>query len=387
MTRFDDIRHYTDTEMLQALKRIEQFAELKPVVDYAFPDLTHGEFLAILDSIKNIADLQHLVMFRGMRTVIEKTMSSFTFSGLEHINPNKAYLYISNHRDIVLDAYLLQCIFDAHRMPTTRITFGSNLMKNEFLRELGLCNKMFRTERGSDKGGAFGSAKSFYSALEHLSDYINHSIVNENESVWIAQRGGRTKDGHDATDPALIKMLGMASTSKNLVAAYSNLNIVPIAISYEWEPCDGMKAMERCKTVDGKYRKSENEDLISIITGMTQYKGAVHLAIGKPIAENELEELPATRGDFCNALASLLDTKINSTYRLSPNNYIAHDILMNKEQYGNTYTPQQAQVFSQHIATTINTYNTVNPDTLRTNLLEIYSNPVFSAHKDTNQSF
>ncbi len=379
MTRFDDIRHYTDAEMLVALKRIRRFPELKPVVAYAFPDMTYDEFANLLDSITGIADLQHRVMVRGMATVVEKTMSSFSFSGLENIKPGKAYLYISNHRDIVLDAYLLQCILDTHGLPTTRITFGSNLMKSEFLRELGLCNKMFRTERGSDKGGDFASARGFYSALEHLSDYINSSILNDNVSIWIAQRGGRTKDGHDATDPALVKMLGMAHKNRNLADNYARLNIVPVTVSYEWEPCDALKAAERCKTVDGQYRKSENEDLVSIITGIKQYKGAVHLAIGKPLVEDDLLQLPASRSEFCDSLAAILDSRINAAYRFSPNNYIAHDILFNTKQFTHRYSSSQAELFARHIAAAIEKNNTVNPEKLRRNILELYANPIINA--------
>lgn len=366
MTRFDDIRHYTDAEMLQALKRIEQFNELKPVAAYAFPDLSFDEFIALLDSIKDTPDLQHRVMVRGMKNVIAKTMTSFAFSGLEHIQPGKACLYISNHRDIVLDAYLLQCILDTHGMSTTRITFGSNLMKNEFLRELGLCNKMFRTERG-------GTAKGFYAALAHLSDYINSSILEDNESIWIAQRGGRTKDGRDATDPALIKMLGMASPYKDLVAAYANLNIVPLTISYEWEPCDHLKAIERCKTVDGKYVKAENEDLVSVVTGITQPKGVVHLTIGKPVAEEELSQLPATRNDFCDALALLLDRRINAGYHISPNNYIACDIKNGTSRFADRYTSDQFAEFRSRLESVLSDNPSLDKEKLRSYFLEIYA--------------
>ena len=365
-TRFDDIRHYTDAEMLQALKRIEQFPELKPVAAYAFPDLSYEDFIELLDSIKSTADLQHRVMVCGMRSVIAKTMTSFTFSGLENIQPGKAYLYISNHRDIVLDAYLLQCILDTHGMSTTRITFGSNLMKNEFLRELGLCNKMFRTERG-------GTAKGFYAALAHLSDYINNSILNDNESIWIAQRGGRTKDGLDVTDPALIKMLGMASPYSDLVAAYGGLNIVPLSISYEWEPCDSLKAIERCKTIDGKYVKAENEDLISVVTGITQPKGTVHLSIGKPITIEDLIEMPSTRNDFCDALAAMLDTKINAGYHLSPNNYIACDIMNGNDSHLDKYTPEQFAAFQSRLDNVLSDNPSLDKEKLRRYFLEIYA--------------
>ncbi|MBO4751757.1 MAG: 1-acyl-sn-glycerol-3-phosphate acyltransferase [Bacteroidales bacterium] len=366
MTRFDDIRHYTDDEMLQALKRIERFQELKPVAAYAFPDLSYEQFIELLDSITNTPDLQHRVMVKGMENVIAKTMTSFTFSGLENIQPDKSYLYISNHRDIVLDAYLLQCILDTHGMSTTRITFGANLMKNEFLRELGLCNKMFRTERG-------GTAKGFYAALAHLSDYINNSILNDNESVWIAQRGGRTKDGFDVTDPALIKMLGMASPYSDLVAAYGSLNIVPLSISYEWEPCDSLKAIERCKTVDGKYVKAENEDLISVVTGITQPKGAVHLSIGKPITIEDLVELPSVRNDFCDALAAMLDTKINAGYHISPNNYIACDIMNGNDCHSEKYTSEQFAAFKSRMDSVLNETPQVDVEKLRRYFLEIYA--------------
>ena len=370
MTRFDDIRHYTDLETRDALKRIVHFKEIPSIVSYAFPQFTTGQFVQKLESIQTTDQLQHEIMVVGMREVIRKTMTSFTSSGFENIKPDKACLFISNHRDIVLDAYLLQCLLDDAGMVKTRITFGSNLMKNDFLREAGLCNKMFRTERG-------GTAKGFYAALAHLSDYINNSILNDNESIWIAQRGGRTKDGHDATDPALIKMLGMASPHKALPDAYASLNIIPLTISYEWEPCDCPKAVERCITLrDGRYQKTENEDLNSIITGITQPKGNVHLAIGKPVTAGELIGFPTERNEFCNSLAALLDSRINAAYRLSPNNYIACDLLSANRRFADQYNDTQLSRFTERLERLVSANPDLDQPTLRTCFLQIYANSV-----------
>lgn len=365
-TCFDDIRHYTDSEMREAMTRIVKYDELKSIVSYAFPDCEFEDFVKHLLAIESTAQLQHEIMVEGMKVVIEKTMTSFSFSGLENIDPHKAYLYISNHRDIVLDAYLLQCILDTHGMSTTRITFGSNLMKNEFLRELGLCNKMFRTERA-------GTAKQFYASMLHLSDYINHSILQDNESIWIAQRGGRTKDGYDLTDPALIKMLGMQSPHRDIVQGYNALNIVPLSISYEWEPCDCLKAIELCKSENGEYVKSKNEDLNSIVTGIVQPKGMVHLTIGTPVSLDEISNFPTNRNDFCIAMAALLDSRINGGYHLSPNNFIAYDMMNGSRKYAEKYTPSQYETFSRRLDEVLAENPNLDTQKLRRYFLEIYA--------------
>lgn len=367
-TRFDDIRHYTDAEMQVALQRLVNCDEFSKVVSYAFPNQPVDAIAHRISQISTVRQLQDTIMVEAMDTVISKSMTSFTHSGFENLRPEKPHLFVSNHRDIVLDAYMLQYLLSLNGMKTTRITFGANLMRNDFLRELGLCNKMFRTERT-------GTVRHFYESLSHLSDYINSSLLNDGESVWIAQRGGRTKDGLDATDPAVIKMFGMNDSKIPIVETYSRLSIVPLTVSYEFEPCDSRKAVERCKTKNGHYVKAPDEDLESIVSGIVEPKGRVHLSIGKPIETCNLQNLPSGRNEFCETLANLIDNRISAGRQLYANNYIAYDLLNDTTRYVDRYSQMEQSHFIERLQSKIDAVKgDVDEVLFRKYFLQLYAN-------------
>nr|AMP54951.1 hypothetical protein [uncultured bacterium]AMP55016.1 hypothetical protein [uncultured bacterium] len=208
---------------------------------------------------------------------------------------------------------------------TTEITFGANLMMNSLIIDIGKSNKMFKVERPG------GSIKEFYRSSKHLSDYIRHVITEKKQSVWIAQRNGRTKDGNDATDQGIIKMFCM-SCLDDKIKAIDQLHIVPVSISYEWESCDILKTLELYEAQFSKYTKKPGEDLNSILTGIVQSKGRVHIELCDPISHAELAKFENfTNNEYHKAVALLLDSRINTAYRLYPNNYIAYDL-----RYGTT---------------------------------------------------
>ena len=364
---FDDIRPYNDSEAVEALARIAQSREFEHAAAYLFSNRPIEDLRHKLRSVRSIDQLQTTVMVQVIRRIIQTTISQFTYSGIEHLNAGQNYLFISNHRDIVLDAYLLQYILFQHHMPLCQITFGENLMSNPIIADLGRCNNMFKVQRG-------GTPKEFYSALHHLSCYISHTLMQGKNSIWIAQRNGRTKDGNDRTDPALIKMLAMYDhhiTPTTLL----NLHIVPVTISYEWEPCDTMKALELCKTRrDGTYRKAHDEDLRSIISGITTPKGHVHITIGKPIGQDDLSNCPHTGNPLCNTVTRLLDSRINQGYHPMPTNHIAHHIL-HPEEDSQQYDNETIQHFLRHIDPTPCCDN-LDPSLLRTQLLHLYAAPI-----------
>ena len=199
-------------------------------------------------------------MHRFNREVMRRSTTHFSCDGLEHLQPGTPYLFVSNHRDIVLDASLLQnALVDAGH-DTCEITFGANLMTHPTVVDIGKSNKMFRVERSGNK-------RQFYQSELHLSRYIRHAVVERGSSIWIAQRNGRTKDGLDRTEPALIKMFAMSGEG-NKLASLAQLNIVPVAVSYEYESCDLLKAREMARTALKPYVKSPGEDLNSILTGI-----------------------------------------------------------------------------------------------------------------------
>ena len=220
-----------------------------------------------------------MVMRPLVYQIVQRSMSSFTYDGLENISADKCYLFVSNHRDITLDAGLLDVALIANGIKTPEIGFGNNLMKNDFMIDLFRLNKMFTIIRD-------GSRREFYNNSVFLSNYIHHVLFEKGSSVWIAQRNGRTKNGDDRTDQGLLKMFSMAGTG-DFEADFNKLNIVPVAISYEYEPCDLMKSVAEYTSSTGIYEKTQHEDVVSIMMGISQQKGDVHLHFCKPITANK----------------------------------------------------------------------------------------------------
>ena len=371
---FDDIRPYYDNEIHDAMLRIVQNPLFPKLASFALPDKTLEDAVQLVSSIDNINDFQMKVMYRAHRRIIEESMSSISYSGLDNVDPSKQYLFVSNHRDIVLDASLLQAIFVDNGIETTEITFGANLMQGQLIIDIGKSNKMFRVERPG------GSIREFYNASKHLSEYIRTTIVDKKQSVWIAQRNGRTKDGIDRTDQGIVNMFRMSSDSDK-VSAITELNIIPVSVSYEWEPCDMLKAMELYISTHhaGTYVKKDGEDLNSILTGILQPKGKVHFTICKPVEKEELIPFASlSSNEFNRQVASLIDQRICSGYNLTSNNYIAHDLLEGNDVYAAYYTEEQKIAFLKHI-THLDAYSdTCDVEELKKILLAIYANPVDS---------
>ena len=242
-------------------------------------------------------------------------------------------------------------------------------MSHPFVVDFGKVNKMFRTERG-------GSPREFYHSMVHMSEYMRHVITEVHESVWIAQRNGRTKDGFDATEPALIKMFGMSRTDDR-VASLAELNIVPVAVSYEWESCDKLKTLELYLThKNGHYEKQPNEDLNSILTGIMQPKGHVHFHIGPQITEADLIALDdCPSGEFYKLVAELIDSRINPNFFLHPNNYIAHDLRSGTDTFAKHYTAEQKTAFIKYMGW-MDEYPDMNRKELTDIFLGIYANPL-----------
>ncbi len=376
-TEFDDIRPYTDDEIPGAMRRIAESNALPLLASYVCPDKSLDEVKQMILSFKTISDFQHGVMYSVNQQIIRKSTTEFTFSGAELLRQKTPYLFVSNHRDIMLDASLLQNALVDAGLDTTQITFGANLMMDPLVVDIGKSNKMFRVERPG------GSIKDFYRSSMHLSRYIRHTITEENESVWIAQRNGRTKDGNDQTDQGIVKMFCM-SNGENKIAALDDLNIVPVAVSYEWESCDVLKALELYQSQSGKYIKKPGEDLNSILTGILQPKGRVHFQACPPIRREELLQFnDSTNNEYHKQVARLIDQRILKAYRLWPNNYIAHDMRYGQQRYAAHYTEAEKQAFEQHL-TTLDRYE-YDSLALKDILLGIYANPVDNIKNTINQ--
>lgn len=377
---FDDIRPFYEDEIPAAMKRIASSEGFPLIASYIFPEHSVVEVADMVAGIQTIDEFQSKVMKKFNEEVIRRSIDNFCVEGLSRLQKDVPYLYVSNHRDIVLDSSLLQYTLYGHGFQTTEITFGANLMCSPLIIDIGKSNKMFRVERG-------GTPKEFYRCSMHLSEYIRHVICQKSSSVWIAQRNGRTKDGRDRTDQGIIKMFSM-SRPDDKIAALAELNIVPVSVSYEWEPCDYLKAFELYISRDQKYIKRPGEDITSILSGITQEKGRVHFEICPVIDRSELMAFSSlTQNEYHQQVARLIDRRINSCYKLWPNNYIAHDLLYGQNIYEDHYTPAQKEAFVHHFMQ-INAmaqkeqYAVTDIDALHEIFLGIYAHPVDSRQLD-----
>ena len=367
-SQFDDIRPYYDSEIPAAMQRIVESDFFGLLCTYVYPGRSQEDVRKMMLSFKTIRDFQLEVMFRVNEQVIARSTTAFTYSGIDKLDPEKQYLFVSNHRDIMLDACLLEYLLAKNGLDTTEITFGANLMSSPLVIDIGKANKMFRVERG-------GNMKDFYMSSKHLSDYIRYVLTEKGQSMWIAQRNGRTKDGRDQTDQGIIKMFCMSDPSDK-IKALSDLNIIPVSVSYEWESCDVLKALELYESRFSKYIKKPGEDLNSILTGITQPKGRVNFTFCDQITEAELHRFDGcTNNEYHRAVAQLIDKRINAAYQLTPNNYIAHDLRYGQQIYRNRYNDAERDAFLAHMEE-LNTFDISEPDVLKDIFLGIYSNPI-----------
>ncbi|MCW3785566.1 hypothetical protein [Plebeiibacterium sediminum] len=335
---YEEMRPYRDEEIAGAMSRILKEQAFYPVLHYVYPNRSLEESLKEMGAIKSIYDFQSKFSKIAVEEVLNKTATSFSYSGVENLDKETSYLFISNHRDIVLDSAILQCVLLNNGHRTTQITFGSNLMSSQFIIDIGKVNKMFTFYRG-------GSRVDIYrNALIH-SAYIKKVLTEENESAWIAQRDGRTKDGYDKTQISLLKMLTIKE--KDHIAALKKFNICPVSISYELEPCDIYKVRERLASAEEEYVKEKDEDFNSILNGIVGTKGRVHIAFGKPVncfIDENIDELD--NNNIHQKVCDEMDRQIWLNYQLNPFNYVAYDILNTSQQnMGAKYSEQDIDDF------------------------------------------
>ena len=343
---YSDIRPYNDDEIPAALERIVNDPFFIPAVNFAFPDADMESIAEAVRTCKTVDQMQQRIMFSIIQRIIDATIDNFTSSGVEHITKDKGYLYISNHRDITLDSFLLQYALFSNGLPTTATTLGDNLLRTQFVTDICRINRAVRVIRKTDDI----SPREFLQNSMHLAEYIRW-YISQGKSMWIAQRNGRTKDGIDATDQGVLKMVSLSGPS-NFVENFSELSIAPIAISYQYEPCDIRKAIETTvNLLGGTYRKGEHEDENSILYGIRMPKGDVNITICEPITREELEECGALpKAEAYKRLKEIIDQRIYKNYKLHDTNYIAYDLLHRTKEYAEHYTPAAVKKFKGRMA-------------------------------------
>ena len=370
MDTFDDIRPFNDAEVQEAMSRLMQQPEFDMALTMLFPEMDEQEWLPLLQSIQSINDFQSTIIAVVVRNIAEDTCSCIRISGLAHLESTKPYLFISNHRDIVLDSAFLNYLLFTSGFNTTRIAIGNNLLKRPWIEDLVKLNKNFIVQRNIP-------ARQAYEYSLRLSQFIRHSFENDLSSVWIAQREGRTKDGIDKTQSGLLKMLGMA-WDDNPEAAFKHMPIVPVSISYEREPCAGLKVRELyLKDKNGSYEKLPDEYLQSMQAGIMQQKGKVHFSCGKPLDEALIHSCfkDVSRNEGYRILAEKLDAFIQGAYRLSAFNYLAFDIINESFQYASNYSDADKSAFERHFKEQCR-FSDVEAEELRPWFLKLYAGPI-----------
>ncbi|WP_343623162.1 1-acyl-sn-glycerol-3-phosphate acyltransferase [Flavobacterium lindanitolerans] len=376
MSKFDKIRPFYDSEVNEALCKVADHPMMKAMMSFTYPDVEEKDWIEQLKRTHSIRDFQCNFIYHAVMKVLEKSSDGLTTSGFEKLEKHTPYLFISNHRDIILDTSLLNtCLFD-HGLVMTASAIGDNLVRKSFLHTLSKLNRNFLVQRSL-------SPRELLQSSKLMSEYICQLILRENRSVWIAQREGRTKDGNDATHPGVLKMLSMGSDEDNLMDYFKKLKIVPVSISYEYDPTDALKMPQlMAEANDEVYIKEKNEDFMTLLSGIMGQKKRIHIHVGD-VLESELDEI-ASKFDNSNrqiqALAQAIDDSVLANYKLWPTNYIAYDLLNNTDKYSHLYTEKEKSLFERRLEIRIDENNPLELQ----GFLAMYANPVVNKSKYEN---
>ena len=373
LSEFESISPYTDEEAVEALGKVAENPVISEVSQYFFPDESPDFLKKLLKSVKGIDDFQIMVMSKVVEWVLDHTAHIFSYDGVSNIDRNRGkFLALSNHRDIILDPAITQLVLYRNGIPMTEIAVGDNLISNKFIEYLIRSNRMIKVVRGI-------SARELYLSSQMLSKYIRLNITEQKSSIWLAQRQGRTKDGLDITEQGLLKMLDMSGTS-DFRKNFEELNIIPMSISYEIEPCDVLKARELLISRSQKYVKAPGEDLNSILTGIKQQKGNIHLNIGKPLTSEEIAVASlCDKNDRYQLIRHAVDLRVIEGYRLWKTNFLAYDIVNKTTKYSDKYTVSDIDWFTDYMEHQLDTVEKeLDRAALKDIFLHIYANPVVS---------
>ncbi|MBQ5972258.1 MAG: 1-acyl-sn-glycerol-3-phosphate acyltransferase [Prevotella sp.] len=375
---YQDIRPYETGEMRQAFEDLLADRQFNLILKSFAPWLprwaSHGILRLMFRGVKTPLDFQKRFMKPVVRYIIKKKTDGISFD--ETALPRDKslrYTFVSNHRDIVLDSAFLDILLVDKDYPTTvEIGIGDNLLIYPWIKRLVRMNKAFVVRRGLTPHEMMESSML-------MSQYIHHAVNDKKENIWIAQREGRAKDSDDRTQDSVLKMLAMGGEG-NMAEKIADLNIVPLAISYEFDPCDYLKAKEfQQKRDNPRHKKSKQDDLDNMKTGIFGYKGRVHYCCARPLNEYMagLDVTAMTKNDFFRTMASRIDDDIHSRYRLYPSNYVALDMLSGNDDHAAHYTAKDKARFEEYIATQLAKIEIENKDEdfLRERMLIMYANP------------
>ena len=373
-SEFDAIRPFEPEELPEVMERLIADPQFRMVMGYVFADVPFDALAAKMRQCKDNLSFQYTFPYVFLKQLIAKAS---TGCDMDHssIDLNKRYTFISNHRDIVLDSALLDVLlFDAKCTTTCEIAIGDNLLAAPWIKDLVRVNKSFIVERSAGIREMLASSK-------RLSEYMHFVIAHKHDNIWIAQREGRAKDSNDRTQEALLKMMAMGGEG-SVADRLRQLHLVPLAISLEYDPCDWLKAREfqLKRDIEG-WKKTRQDDVESMRTGIMGYKGQIHYHCA-PCIDSFLDTLSADmpKGEVFAAVAQHIDKCIHANYRLYPNNFIALDKLNGNDEHADRYTADDKARFEQYISGQLAKINIPGKDEqfLMTRMLEMYANPAIN---------
>jgi 1-acyl-sn-glycerol-3-phosphate acyltransferase len=373
---FDNIRPYTEQETLVAVKKLFSDPKFIQQLSIFEDEINVNEWIKDVLACKTRHEFYLTFAEKIFYYFVGKTCTQIHYSGIENVNPKNQYLFIGNHRDIILDSVFLQIYYFINGYEATRSAVGDNLISSSLFVELARIHQMFLVLRS-------GTREEKINNTHLLSSYIHHSIFDEKESVWIAQKNGRTKNGDDKTQQGLLKMLTLASP-ENAMQTLKQMQITPVAVSYQYEPCAQLKARELALSENGPYIKQPGEDTQSITEGITGFKGEVHFTIGKSL-QQEIDDIPQelSLNDKLSMLSNQIDNQMYKNYFLFPQNYIAIDLQENSNHFSSQYTDVEKNDFLHYLNKQSIVFD-VPKEKMMKYLLDIYANPVRNRFKDLN---
>lgn len=373
--QFREIAPYRGEEFFTAMQRMVKDPGFEHAIRYVMPDVDYDVFVRSLLEVHDQNEFQTVVMGRFLEMLAASTTKELTLDGESNCEPGMNYTFMSNHRDIVLDPSFLNLCFIRLGMPITQVAIGNNLLIYEWITDLVKLNRSFIVKRDSKVTAALEAAR-------QLSAYIHFTISQLHESVWIAQREGRAKDSNDVTQESLIKMLALAGDTDDLKGRLMSVNLMPVSISYEYDPNDYLKVREfLMRRRDPGFKKSQRDDLFSMETGLLSNKGRVNFTIGRCI-NGELASFESTdRAEIIHHTCALIDRAIHLGYRIYPCNYIAYDKIHDTKRFAGHYTDEDVSSFESYVEHQLDRVEaddvTVEErDFMRRMMLTMYANPL-----------
>jgi hypothetical protein len=374
---FDDIRPFRDEEAQEAIERLLKDAQFNAVLEKISDFFQVDALKTKLKSIRRIREFQHDIIYSLVVGIAKKSTDALDLSGFKHLDKSGNYVFITNHRDIVLDSAFLDILLMDKGLETFEIAIGDNLLVFPWIADLVRLNKSFLVKRDQ-------SVRQQLMVSMELSSYMHYVLKEKKESIWVAQREGRAKDADDRTQESVLKMLNLGG-SGSVLENLASMNIVPVTISYEYDPCDYLKAREmQLKRDSPEYKKSQADDLMNMKTGMLGYKGRVFYKMSPCISGALLKmDVNMHKNELFDRIARLVDNRIHSNYHLYPGNFIATDLLDGLDTFSKNYSDKEKEQFTAYLERQLSRIELENKDEnfLRRKMLEMYSNPLRNKQK------